>query len=31
MKSMFERILPMDWIGCLKENTNFIVPGDYNE
>ena len=27
----FERILPMAWIGCLKENTNFIVPGDYNE
>lgn len=27
----FERILPMAWIGCLKENTNFTVPGDYNE
>lgn len=26
----FERVLPMAWTGCLKENTNFIIPGDYN-
>lgn len=26
----YERVLPMAWIGSLKENLEFIVPGDYN-
>lgn len=26
----YERILPMAWNGCLRENMNFIISGEYN-